>query len=146
MTGQTPQSMAKAAWRLAAAQHWVVARRQLLALGFTRHAINERIVDGRLHRIHRGVYAVGRPQLTRLGHFMAAVLASGDGAVLSHASAAELWKLGPREAGDIEVSLVGRSVERPGLRTHRRRSFRATQRDRVPVTTPIQTVVDIPPV
>src|SRR4051812_43114205 len=99
MTGQTPQSMSRAAWRLAATQHWVITRRQLLALGFTRHAISERVADGRLHRVHRGVYAVGRPQLSRLGELMAAVLACGDGAVVSHGSAAELWRIRPRQPG-----------------------------------------------
>jgi very-short-patch-repair endonuclease len=145
MTGQTLQSMARAAWRLAATQHWVVTRRQLLALRFTRHAIDARIAAGRLHPVHRGVYAVGRPQLTRFGHFMAAVLACGVSAVLSHASAAELWRIWPREQGAIEVSVAGRAVARPGLRAHRRRGFAQTRREAIPVTTPIQTIVDIAP-
>jgi hypothetical protein len=67
--------------RLAVRQHGVVERGQLLALGFGPGSIDERIRAGRLHRIHRGVYAVGYTPLTREAHFIAAVLACGEGAV-----------------------------------------------------------------
>lgn len=123
----------------------MITRAQLLELGFPPRAIDGRIASGRLHRVHSGVYAVGRPHLTRHGEFMAAVLACRDGAVLSHTTAAELWKIRPRQRGDIELSLAGKSVERPGLRTHRRRSFHRTVHARIPVTTPIQTIIDIAP-
>ena len=73
-------------WALARRQHGVVTRRQLLELGFSREAINHRIERGRLHRVYDGVYAVGRRELTRHRRWMAAVLACGDGAALSHAS------------------------------------------------------------
>ena len=69
---------------LAARQHGVVARAQLLELGMTRDAIAHRLDRGRLHPIQRGVYALGRPQLTRHGALIAAVLACGPDAVLSH--------------------------------------------------------------
>src|SRR5213080_2878946 len=85
------KSLQSMVWTLARRQHGVVARRQLLELGFSRQAIDHRIRRGRLHRVHNGVYAVGRPELTRHGRWMAAVLACGDGAALSHRSAAELW-------------------------------------------------------
>jgi hypothetical protein len=146
MAGQTVQSTAAAAWRAARAQHWVVTRRQLLALGFNRRAIEHRIATGRLHPVHRGVYAVGRPQLSRAGEFMAAVLACGEGAALSHESAAELWRIRPRRPGDGEVSVPGsRRGRRPGLTVHRRRGFETVRRDGVPVTTPVTTIVDITP-
>jgi hypothetical protein len=66
----------------------VVSFAQLLGAGLTPSMIKRRVQAGRLHRIHRGVYAVGNPNLTREGHWMAAVLACGEGAVLSHGSAA----------------------------------------------------------
>ena len=75
---------------LAARQHGVVARRQLAAAGLTPSMLNERIVRGRLIAIHRGVYAVGHASLRREGFWMAAVLAAGPGAALSHRDAATL--------------------------------------------------------
>jgi len=69
----------------------VVAREQLIDLGFTPKAIKHRVAKGRLHPVGRGVYAVGRPELTQLGRWMAALLAVGPEAVLSHRSAVALW-------------------------------------------------------
>src|SRR4051812_25036748 len=77
--------------RLAGNQHGLVTTRQLLAAGVPASGIADRVAAGRLHRIHRGVYAVGHPKLSERGKWMAAVLTCGDGAVLSHTSAAELW-------------------------------------------------------
>ncbi len=79
--------------RLAAAQHGVVARRQLLAAGITPSMIKTRAAHGRLIRLHHGVYAVGHARLTRDGYAMAAVLACGPSAVLSHRDAAALHGL-----------------------------------------------------
>jgi hypothetical protein len=76
---------------LAAHQHGVVSRGQLRELDCSRHAIDRRVRAGRLHPLHRGVYAVGHPKISREGHWMAAVLACGEDAVLSHRSAAALW-------------------------------------------------------
>src|SRR3954451_21904505 len=83
----------RTAWRLAREQHDVLTRQQLLDLGFSRREIERRIESGRLHRVRTGVYAVGRPSLTEYGRWMSAVLACGDGAVLSHSSAAALWRI-----------------------------------------------------
>ena len=80
---------------LAARQHGLVARRQLLALGIGRGAIDSRILRRRLHPVHRGVYALTPAPLERLARWMAAVLAGGERAVLSHWSAASLWRLRP---------------------------------------------------
>src|SRR5216683_2010176 len=91
-------------WGLAERQHGVVARRQLLALGFGSQAIKHRIGSGRLHPVWRGVYAGGRPMLAPHGRWMAAVLACGPGAVLSHESAAHLWGIRPMGAGAVHVS------------------------------------------
>jgi len=79
--------------RLATQQHGVVARSQLVTIGFADRTIERWLSIGRLHRVHRGVYAVGSSQLNQRGHWLAAVLACGEGAVLSHTSAAALWGL-----------------------------------------------------
>jgi very-short-patch-repair endonuclease len=129
---------------LARAQHWVVTRRQLLALGFDSRSIEHRLKTGRLHRVHAGVYAVGRRQLTRYGRWMAAVLACGDGAVLSHRSAAALWGIGT-EGKRVDVTATNEK-RRPRIRTATRPGLghpRTTVHEGIPVTTPIQTLVDI---
>src|SRR5918995_2525756 len=99
-------------WELAEAQHGVASRAQLLGLGLSPDAIKHRFATGRLHPIWRGVYAVGRPQLTRNGHWAAAVLSCGPQAVLSHGSAAALWGIGKAEADWIEVSVPARVLRR----------------------------------
>lgn len=105
---------------LAASQHGVVTLEQLVALGLSRRAIRWRIAGGRLHRIHRGVYAVGRPDVTIKGKWMAAVLACGDGALLSHQSAATLHGLLNARAGRVHVTVPRRTnVIRAGIRAHR---------------------------
>jgi very-short-patch-repair endonuclease len=145
MAGQSAQ---KRAWRLSKRQHYVITRRQLLGLGFTRHAIDERIRRGRLHPVHAGVFAVGRPDLTREGVFMAAVLACGDGAALSHPSAAEHWRIRARHGGAIHVSVPAgrRHPRRKGITVHRRSAcVEVRVRSGIPVTSPIDTIVDIAP-
>src|SRR3954464_10107331 len=91
-------------WALVRAQHGVIARRQLLAAGFSEKAIEHRLRTGRLRRVHRGVYAVGRPELPPHGRWMAAVLACGPGAALSHGSAAALWEI-RKPGATIHVSI-----------------------------------------
>lgn len=109
-------------WELAARQHGVIARAQLLALGYGAQAIKRRVANGRLHPVWRGVYAVGRPQLTHYGVWMAAVLTCGHGAALSHVSAGALVEILPRGAGPIDVSVSVRVARRgrPGITVHRR--------------------------
>src|SRR6201996_9504731 len=138
----------RAAWRLAREQHDVLTRQQLLELSFSRREIERRLESGRLHSVRAGIYAVGRPSLTQYGRWMAAVLAFGDGAVLSHSSAAALWRIGKEQGGLVEVSLPSPSHRRhPGLRIHRRPSLNPerdlTREYGIPVTTPIQTLIDM---
>jgi hypothetical protein len=139
--------MAREAWELARNQHGVLSRHQLFEVGYKRHAIDHRIRTGRLHPLHRGVYAVGRPHVTDHGRWMAAVLAAGDGAVLSHSSAAALWRIGGERRGVVEVSLPSPCQHnRPGLRIYRRPSLQdrdTTAEHGIPVTTPIQTLIDL---
>src|SRR3712207_7017687 len=110
-------------WERARKQHGAVARRQPGALGFGRSAIEWALAAGRLHRTQwRGVYAVGRPELTRLGRLMACVLAHGDRAVLSHQSAAALSGIYDQRGNRITLSVpaVGRRKKRDGVTVHRR--------------------------
>jgi very-short-patch-repair endonuclease len=154
--------------RIAARQHGVVAAKQLRSAGLGRMAISERVRSGRLHRIHRGVYAVGHRGLSRHGRWMAAVLACGEGAVLSHGSAAVLWELLRPLDGPLHVSIPTTSgrARRPGIHLHRCPSLPApaepspspsslpsrggggrrlltTHRDRIPVTTVSRTIEDL---
>jgi very-short-patch-repair endonuclease len=131
---------------LAARQHGVVAARQLKALGLARQTIADRVASGRLHRVHRGVYAVGHPVLGGHGRWMAAVLACGPRAALSHRSAGALWGVRPNAARRPDVSVPRSGGERPGVRVHRPRSLspdEVTTRHAIPVTTPARTVLDL---
>ena len=106
-----------------------------------------RAAAGRLHRVHRGVYAVGHTVLTANGRRMAAVLAAGPGAVLSHASAAALWEIRPTNATRIDVTVrTKRGRGRRGLRIHRTSTLQAdevTDHQGIPVTTPSRTLLDL---
>jgi very-short-patch-repair endonuclease len=137
----------RAVWDLAAKQHGVVARKQLLDLGVHPQAIKHRVAKGRLHPVHHGVYAVGRPALTRTGRWMAAVLRCGRGAALSHASAAALHGIAIPEVHGTEISVpMPRGPRVPGVRVHRRRDLTAadlTRVDGIPVTTPLWTLLDL---
>lgn len=139
--------MAQQAWELARNQHGIVSRDQLLAIGYKRHAIDHRIRTGRLYPLHRAIYAVGRPHVTEHGRWMAAVLACGNGAIISHSSAAALWRVGAEDRGAVELSLLSPfQRRRPGIRIHRRPSLESrdlTHEYGIPVTTPVQTLIDM---
>ncbi len=105
---------------LAAPQHNVIALDQLMAVGLSEPAVWKAVAAGRLHRIHRGVYAVGRPDLTFRGRCMAAVLACGAEAFISHATAAALRAIRPSSAARLDVTVMHESpIARPGIRAHR---------------------------
>jgi very-short-patch-repair endonuclease len=137
----------RSVWRLAKRQHGVITRGQLREIGFSDAAIRHRLEVGRIHQIHRAVYAVGNPTLSRQGELMAAVLASGPDAVISHRSAAELWQIMSPSDGPIEVSIRGlASRQIQGIRRHRRATFASLERSRhfgIPVTSPTRTLVDL---
>jgi hypothetical protein len=132
---------------LADRQHGVVPLAQLVALGLGPSAVRERVRAGRLHRIHRGVYSVGYSSLTAEGRWMAAVLACGEGAVLSHRSAAILWGL--REGGGPRVEVTSRrrvGRTRAGILVHWRAGLDAsdlTARDGIPCTSVARTLLDL---
>jgi very-short-patch-repair endonuclease len=146
---QIDQRLAKRLWALSRRQHGVVARGQLLELGFNAQAIKHRVANGRLHPVGRGVYAVGRPELTQHGRWMAAVLSCGGHSALSHGSAAASWGMLPARREQIAVTVPGRfRRRRPGIVVHRRCSFNArdvTVRHGIPTTTPICTLIDLAP-
>jgi predicted transcriptional regulator of viral defense system len=129
---------------LADRQHGVVATWQLLTLGLTHDDIGYRAQTGRLHRIYRGVYAVGHRKLTRQGHRMAAVLAYGPDAVLSHRSAAAHWDLGSGSY-KIDVTTPKERRSRKGLRVHTATLHHEdrTTHDGIPITTVARTIFDL---
>ncbi len=135
--------------RLADRQHGVVARRQLVAVGVDRSAIDRRLSRSLLVPLHRGVYAFGHRQLRIEGRWLAAVLAAGDGAVLSHRDAAALHGLRPPpESRKVSVSSAAHARRIEGVWLFARRVLRsgdvAVVRA-VPVTSVARTLVDLAP-
>jgi very-short-patch-repair endonuclease len=145
---------------IAARQHGVISVRQLRAAGIDPSAIKRRVAAGRLHRIHRGVYAVGHSRLSNEGRWMAAVLACGEGAVLSDHSAGELWRIvrprgrrlsmagGRAEGSPIDVTVPGHGGRKrqQGISIHRSSTLTTadcTLHDGIPVTTPARTLADL---
>lgn len=145
--GRESDTRSRRAWELAASQHGIVTRKQLLALGFGRRSIQHRVERGRLFPVSLGVYAVGWPALSQKRRWMAAVLAGGEGAVLSHRSAAALWEIGSDEDTRINVSVQRRcELRRPGILFHSRPTLSPEEimrRDDIALTSPIQTLVDL---
>jgi len=133
---------------LATTQHGVVAFGQLLALGVSRASIERRVRSGRLHPLHREVFAVGHRAVPGEGRWLAATLALGEGAVLSHTSAAALWGLRPSAGAAIHVTVprIGGRARRAGLSVHRTRRLSNTEtttRGPIAVTTPARTLLDL---
>jgi very-short-patch-repair endonuclease len=131
--------------RLARRQHGVVGREQLLGLGMGRRAIVRRLDQGRLHELHRGVYVVGVRRISPRGRWMAAVLACGEEALLSHRSAGRLWGLLAPAGEWVDVTCPGRRVRRDGIVSHRA-SVPGDERetvDGIPVTSVFRTVFDL---
>lgn len=132
---------------MAARQHGNITRAQVIALGLSDAAISYRAATGRLHRVCCGVYSVGRPPITSLERAAAAVLACGDGAGLTRASAMTLWGFWKRWDIPFEV-IVPRERQIRGITTHRSRSLAPrdlTSQLGIRVTTPARTLLDIAP-
>jgi very-short-patch-repair endonuclease len=114
-------------------------------LGFSPEAIKHRVATGRLHQVRRGIYAVGRREVTQEGRWVAVLLASGDDAMLSHGSAAALWGIG-REWHLIEITVRHRAWSRlSGVKGRARPSLPdqdITVHRRIPVTTVARTILD----
>lgn len=130
---------------LAERQYGVVSRRQLVRMGLRKSAVDRRVRAGRLHLLHPGVYALGHRIVPREGRWLAAVLRVGEGAVLSHRSAAELWGIRRRtEDGRIDVSAPRSARSSPAIERHHVQLAHdeATLRRRIPVTTLARTLFD----
>jgi very-short-patch-repair endonuclease len=131
--------------RLATSQSGVVGRKQLLALGFTGDEVDYRVEARRLLPVHRGVYAVGHKALSDRGRCVAALLATGPGAALSHRTALALHRLIPSMPQLIEVTLTTRRPrQRAGIKVHHAANVETTIKDGLPVTTVAQTLKDVP--
>lgn len=129
---------------LAEGQHGVLSRAQLVGIGIGVRAIEHRIECGRLHRVHRGVYAVGHRVLSQEARWMAAALALGPGAVLSHRSAAVLWQIHPR-SGHVDVTVGRRGRSRAAIEVHCAlvAADERTVVRGIPVTTVARTIFDL---
>jgi len=141
--GQAPLDSRLAS--LASRQHGIVTGRQLTALGISTTERRYRVRVGRLHPIHRGVYAVGHRNLSENARFIAAVAAIGADAALSHVSAAALWGL-TSSGRDVNVTTTRSVKPRPGIRLHVVRALPptdVTRRHGIPVTTPARTILDL---
>jgi very-short-patch-repair endonuclease len=120
-----------------------------MTLGLTSRGVEHRVARGRLHPIGRGIYAVGRPELTQQGRWMAAVLACGGpgNAALSYSSAAALFKIGVEQAAAIEVTRFSPDPIRvPGIKVYRRPTLMPDwwgYCEGIPVTSPVQTLIDL---
>ena len=110
----------------------------------TSRTIDGDVARGRLIRVHRGIYAVGHEALSDRARMIAALLAAGPGAALSHETAAHLWKLVSSMPPFIDVSLTDRTPrQRPGVRIHRVATLQTTRHEGLPVTTPLQTIAHL---
>jgi very-short-patch-repair endonuclease len=136
-------SIDRAVAELARRQHGIVTTRQLTAAGIGRNGVKVRVRDGTLVRRHRGVYQFG-PIAAHRGREMAALLALGDDAALSHDTAAALWQIRPAHGGPIHVTVIRqRTPSHQGLRIHRSASLQAAVKDGLRLTTPARTMLDL---
>jgi very-short-patch-repair endonuclease len=131
--------------RIARRQHGVVTSAQLAAAGLSPTAIRYRVKHGRLRRLHQGVYLFSSLPAQFTAE-MAAVLACGDHAALSHHAAAALWRFRPKQDGAIDVTVgQGRARPRSGIQVHRAVDLPVTRHHGIPITTPMRTLVDLAP-
>ncbi|MGV1048615.1 MAG: type IV toxin-antitoxin system AbiEi family antitoxin domain-containing protein [Solirubrobacterales bacterium] len=132
---------------LARRQHGVVSIRQLRQkLGFSMRMVEGREKAGRLHRLHPGVYAVGHVDLSLHGRCLAAVLASGRGALLSHYSASWLWGLSKHKPAPFHVTVAQPRRRRAPIRLHYARNLTVEDRDLrkgIPVTSVARVLLDL---
>ncbi len=149
MADESAPHASKVIAELAERQYGVLSAPQLYALGFSKDWVAGRVTAGWLLRLHRGVYAVGHRRLAKEGRWIAAVLACGDGAVLSHHSAAALWSIRAEAAsGPVDVTLRTRAGRRrrSGIRVHRPRYLpedELSHQSGIPSTGPARTILDL---
>ena len=129
--------------RLAERQSGVASRQQLLRCGLSGTVLSKWVAEGRLHRVHPGVYAVGHPVLGIRARLVAALLYTGPGAVLSHQTAAWHWRLIDVEPRRIHVSTANHTRSLTEIRVHRPRSIDSATHDGLAVTTVPRTLLDL---
>jgi very-short-patch-repair endonuclease len=145
--GQADRAIA----RIAAGQRALVTRAQLKELGIGRRAVDYAIARGRLHRMHQGIYSlVPFPALPPLAAELAAILACGETALLSHHSAAAVYGIRPFVEGSVDVTVIGKETgrRRPGIRVHRTAHLDprdARRYQQLPITSPARALLDIAP-
>jgi very-short-patch-repair endonuclease len=143
-----PQTLGTVA-ELAARQHGVVSVEQLYSLDISDRQLRRLEATGLLHRLHQGVYGLGYLPLTRRGEWTAAVLAMGEGAVLSHRSAAALWKIWGEGGQNVVEVIVPRRhgrKRRAGIKVHRPAVLvpgELAEHEGLPVTSPSRTLLDL---
>jgi very-short-patch-repair endonuclease len=146
-TSSRAPAVGRALAALAGRQHGVISIAQLRAIGIDARAARRRVASGALHRLHPGVYAVGRADVSVKGRYQAAVLACGDGALISHHCAAALWGLRYPVAGAIDVTIQARGGRRrAGLDIHVARSLSSADIstcEGIPCTSVARTLVDV---
>jgi predicted transcriptional regulator of viral defense system len=130
---------------IAKRQYGLVSREQLAGLGIGKTATSVRLRTGRLHQVHAGVYSVGHQLLRREGRWLAAVLASGPDAVLSHWSAAALWMIRPNSRSLIDVTTPHKSRSWDGIKRHHKAlpPDEVTVHEGIPVTSAPRTIFDL---
>lgn len=129
-------------------QHGLVTTRQIKGTGLTQTAIDKRVASGRLFRIHRGVFSLTPPPLTKHQVWLAAVLASGPNALLSDISSAELCGYADTSSLIAHVAVPeGSGRHREGVVVHRRAidPRDARRRDGILCTSADRTLVDLAP-
>lgn len=126
-------------------QYGVIGRSQLLHIGLTPREIDHRLTIGRLHLLHQEVYSVGHRVVPREGRWLAAVLASGPNAVLSHWSAAALWMIRPNQRSAIDVTIPHKSRSWDGIKRHHKAlpPDEVTVEEGIPVTSVPRTIFDL---
>jgi very-short-patch-repair endonuclease len=133
--------------RLAAEQWGVLSLPDLRACGLNDDAVALRVRRGHLHRLHRGVYAVGHANLPLEGWFLAAVKAGGQGAALSHFAGAAHWGMVEWDGRRIEITVPSEGTRiHAGVRAHRTQMLGPIdlrRRRGIPVTAPARTLIDL---
>lgn len=143
--GREAEALDRAIADLARRQYGVVSRRQLLRIGEKEKGIEYRLAIGRLHLLHHGTYAVGHRVVPREGRWLAAVMAAGPSAVLSHWSAAALWMIRPNQRSVVDVTAPHKSRSWDGIKRHHKAlpADEVTVQDGIPVTTVPRTIFDL---
>jgi hypothetical protein len=131
---------------LAASQHGIVARRQLLEIGVTHGIIDRRVRSGSLVRVDRGVFRLRTARQSYDQQLMTAIVGVGPSTVVSHQSAAHMWELMDRRPELPHVTTSAGRWRSKAFNVHRSGDLAPEHVDAIrgiPVTIPSRTVVDL---